>query len=269
MAIGDDAAAAGMELVPSSGATGSAGRVRQGWQQINKTRDYIAQFINTLRTQMNTALGGKIDKPSDGALMARREPGSAHSIGFYTQPSAELWYRPDPTTATYDRKVITQNDLDSAVSGKASTGDVTNAQNAANAANSTATAARAGNLTTDPYNRNLGGNRRSAWLQDDGLLGYAASSERYKKNIRPEQVTDEQLLALQLVSYQWRAAVAVDDRREMGLIAERVEDAGLGWAAFYDADGRVEGLNYEMIGIALLPVVQRLITRVAALEAKP
>lgn len=61
----------------------------------------------------------------------------------------------------------------------------------------------------------------------------------------------------------------MDDRREMGLIAERVEDAGLGWAAFYDADGRVEGLNYEMIGIALLPVVQRLITRVAALEAKP
>lgn len=45
MAIGDDAAAAGMDLVPSTGATGSAGKVRQGWQEINRTRDYIAQKL--------------------------------------------------------------------------------------------------------------------------------------------------------------------------------------------------------------------------------
>lgn len=44
MAIGDDAAAAGYPLVPSSGATGSPGKVKQAWQEINRTRDLIAQL---------------------------------------------------------------------------------------------------------------------------------------------------------------------------------------------------------------------------------
>lgn len=40
MAIGDDAAAAGMPLVPD---TGEDGRVRWGAREFNRTRDYIAQ----------------------------------------------------------------------------------------------------------------------------------------------------------------------------------------------------------------------------------
>jgi hypothetical protein len=40
MAIGDDAVAAGYPLVPD---TGESGRVRYGDQEINRTRDYIAQ----------------------------------------------------------------------------------------------------------------------------------------------------------------------------------------------------------------------------------
>jgi hypothetical protein len=40
MPIGDDAAAAGFALVPD---TGSGGEVRLGAQEINRTRDYVAQ----------------------------------------------------------------------------------------------------------------------------------------------------------------------------------------------------------------------------------
>ena len=40
MAVGDDAAAAGFAIVPD---TGEAGRVRWGGQEINRTRDFIAQ----------------------------------------------------------------------------------------------------------------------------------------------------------------------------------------------------------------------------------
>jgi hypothetical protein len=43
MAIGDDATAAGYPLVPVSGSTGSPGKVKQGWQEINRTRDFVAQ----------------------------------------------------------------------------------------------------------------------------------------------------------------------------------------------------------------------------------
>lgn len=40
MAVGDDAAAAGYPLVPDDG---EEGRVRFGAQEINRTRDYVAQ----------------------------------------------------------------------------------------------------------------------------------------------------------------------------------------------------------------------------------
>lgn len=40
MAVGDDAQAAGFQLVPD---TGEEGRVRWGAREINRTRDFIAQ----------------------------------------------------------------------------------------------------------------------------------------------------------------------------------------------------------------------------------
>lgn len=51
MAIGDDAVDAGMPLVPDSG---EAGRIRWGAQEINRTRDFIAQtreWVGTSKTR--------------------------------------------------------------------------------------------------------------------------------------------------------------------------------------------------------------------------
>lgn len=258
MAIGDDAVGANLALV-----NGSQVRARNIDDEINLTRDYVAREI----TARKAADDKKVDKFADGAAFARLEPGSFHTVGFYTVSSSALYYRPVSTTAEYDRLVITQSELDAALagiprpdlSGYATKGEV-------NDANGKATSALQGNLYSDSYNRQLGGTRRAAWLQDNGQIGYASSSERYKKNIRPEDVTDEQILMLTLVSYQWKVAVIRSDHREMGLIAERLVEAGLGWAAFFNEDGTVEGINYEMIGVALLPAVQRLIVRVARLE---
>ena len=42
MAIGDAAAAAGYPLVPDSGPDGSGGKVKEGYNEINRTRDFIA-----------------------------------------------------------------------------------------------------------------------------------------------------------------------------------------------------------------------------------
>lgn len=47
MAIGDDATAAGFQLVPN---TGEEGRVRWGAREINRTRDFIAQIKNLIPT---------------------------------------------------------------------------------------------------------------------------------------------------------------------------------------------------------------------------
>ena len=45
MAVGDDATAAGYALVPN---TGDLGKVKLGAQEINRTRDYVAQVKNTI-----------------------------------------------------------------------------------------------------------------------------------------------------------------------------------------------------------------------------
>ena len=45
MAIGDDAVAAGLPLVPD---TGEEGRVRWGGRELNRTRDFIAQVRNLI-----------------------------------------------------------------------------------------------------------------------------------------------------------------------------------------------------------------------------
>lgn len=67
MAIGDDAIGAGFQLVPG---TGEAGRVRFGAQEINRTRDYVAQVIaslNALSTKVTgltyTASGSRVSVP--------------------------------------------------------------------------------------------------------------------------------------------------------------------------------------------------------------
>ena len=40
MAVGDDATRAGFPLVAS---TGTSGKVKDGWTEINRTRDFVAQ----------------------------------------------------------------------------------------------------------------------------------------------------------------------------------------------------------------------------------
>lgn len=45
MAVGDDATAAGYPLVPD---TGDLGKVKLGAQEINRTRDFVAQVKNLI-----------------------------------------------------------------------------------------------------------------------------------------------------------------------------------------------------------------------------
>lgn len=64
MAIGDDAAAAGFALVPD---TGTAGEVRFGAQEINRTRDYVAQVKALILSIWPIARGGTGASTASGA----------------------------------------------------------------------------------------------------------------------------------------------------------------------------------------------------------
>lgn len=55
MAIGDDATAAGYPLVPD---TGDGGEVKLGAQEINRTRDFIAQVLALIPSVWPISKGG-------------------------------------------------------------------------------------------------------------------------------------------------------------------------------------------------------------------
>lgn len=55
MAIGDDATAAGLALVPD---TGEGGEVRYGARELNRTRDYIAQVKGLIAAIWPVTKGG-------------------------------------------------------------------------------------------------------------------------------------------------------------------------------------------------------------------
>lgn len=64
MAIGDDATAAGYPLVPL---TGDGAQVRLGSQEINRTRDFVAQVKNLILSTWPVSRGGTGATTASGA----------------------------------------------------------------------------------------------------------------------------------------------------------------------------------------------------------
>ncbi|MGW4158691.1 tail fiber domain-containing protein [Streptomyces sp. NPDC004788] len=119
----------------------------------------------------------------------------------------------------------------------------------------------------------------AVWVQGDGTFARNTSSIKFKENVRDYEVNPDDVLALRPVIYDRKDTVDGDGTvrlgrdDEVGLIAEEVEPH-LPWLINY-LDGEVDGLRYDLLGVALIPVVQRqaaqltdLESRLAALEAK-
>ena len=131
------------------------------------------------------------------------------------------------------------------------------------------------------YNFDITYTRRTAWLGNDGRLGYASSSAKKKTSIRP---ADEGRLArlLDIVpkSFIYREEVRRRTRlrindgidyvppRELGFIAEEVDAAGLHEFVIYGEDGEPEGIEYGMLVVALLAVDRAQRDDIAALRAE-
>lgn len=112
--------------------------------------------------------------------------------------------------------------------------------------------------------------RRTGWWGNDGRAGYASSSRRKKTAIRP---ADEEALAALLdvepKSFRYRAEIARRTAKrinegadyvpaiELGLIAEELDEVGLGFFVYHDEDGQSEGIEYGMLTVALLAIARR------------
>lgn len=104
---------------------------------------------------------------------------------------------------------------------------------------------------------------------DGGRIGHVPSSRRYKQDVAPATLTAADVLALQLVTFRYIAAVEElgdDADVEVGLIAEDVADLGLDWLVYRDAEGHPAGIRYERLALALLPIIQDYERRLTALE---
>lgn len=153
------------------------------------------------------------------------------------------------------------------------TADVTAPAIAASGQVSGATGVFNGGLkSTDVHSRLLtyGGAYTATYCHVDGTLGHVPSSRRFKRDEQPAELDPAAVLALQMVSFRYTAAVEElgdDADTEIGLIAEDVHALGLTWLVNYDADGAPLGIRYERLALALLPLVQTLAADVAALKA--
>ena len=103
----------------------------------------------------------------------------------------------------------------------------------------------------------------------DGRLCRGSSSRRWKTQIRSWHPDPEgQVLNLKLRQFRWKASLDPTQPVGHGLIAEEVASLpGLSWLVSTDSDGQVDGVQYERLALALLPLVKDLAARVAALEA--
>ncbi|AFU62003.1 hypothetical protein phiHau3_26 [Streptomyces phage phiHau3] len=130
------------------------------------------------------------------------------------------------------------------------------------------------NGSKKPHNNAASGSGTwyAVWVEGDGTFCRNTSSVRFKENVRDYTISPDDVLALRPVIYdrkdQTREDGTVKEGRkdEVGLIAEEVEQR-LPWLINY-LDGEVDGLRYDLLGVALLPVVQRQAEQISALEER-
>jgi len=110
----------------------------------------------------------------------------------------------------------------------------------------------------DVYNDALAGPKKDLYIQNDGQLGHAPSSKRYKKNIEPMGNLSERIYKLVPVQFQWKS----DDSKDYGLIAEEVEKV-MPNLVTYDEIGRPETVEYSRLIPFMLNEIINLRSRIS------
>lgn len=116
-------------------------------------------------------------------------------------------------------------------------------------------------------------------VNSDGSIVRSTSASKYKMDIIRTNTPDygEKLLELPTATWMDIAETKryrddpvnqVKPTRNFGMIAEDLADAGLEMLVVRGADGELEGINYDRIGPALIPVIAKLKNEVEILKQK-
>lgn len=107
------------------------------------------------------------------------------------------------------------------------------------------------------------GSYYAVWVDANQKLCRNTSSIAYKENVRAHSLVPAKVLNLQPVIYDRKAGGS----NEYGLIAEQVQEHVPELVQWFD--GKVDGVRYELLAVALLDVVRDQENRIRALEGKP
>lgn len=234
MANGDAAAAAGMDLVASTDDR------RDGWDEINKTRDYIAERTNAVTPVEKGGTGGVTVAEATANLHVWRNsgataPGTTPSLGWN---GVRLVY--EIPGYAFSTELARLADIPSG-SGLAD-GPTSGAY------------ARAATGPATWY---------AVWMNAANQFMRNTSSRRYKKNIRDWAPPAGGIMGLRTVIFDRKGDDAPVD--EVGFIAEEVLEVLPDGVAYYE--GEVDGLNDRAIIAALVNHVQELTRRIEILES--
>lgn len=115
-------------------------------------------------------------------------------------------------------------------------------------------------------------------INPDGALTRVASATKYKTDIQRSYVSEygERLLGLPTATWIDKAELKrynegesqTKPTRYFGMIAEDLADAGLEMLVQRNLEGGLEGIEYDRIGVALIPVIKQLKDKVKELEDK-
>lgn len=138
---------------------------------------------------------------------------------------------------------------------------------------------RGGTNTTNAYNNVFSsGSWRAAWVLSDGTMGTAQSSRKVKQDFMMPDITLEQMRAIDWTLYRYIDDVNMNGdsaNLHLGMVAEDLDDNGLGLFVEYNDDYEPCGINYPMLGVWAIHEahlahdrIDRLEERLKALEGK-
>lgn len=138
---------------------------------------------------------------------------------------------------------------------------------------------RGGTNTTNAFNNMFStGSWRAVWALSDGTLGTAQSSRKVKQDFIMPDITLEQMRAVDWTLYRYIDDVNLNGDSaavHLGMIAEELDDNGLGQFVEYNDDYEPCGINYPMLGVWAVHEahlahdrIDRLEERLKALEGK-
>src|SRR5262249_29572887 len=90
----------------------------------------------------------------------------------------------------------------------------------------------------------------AVFVDDNGQLGVAPSSRRFKEDIKPMDQASEALFALEPVTFRYKSAIDSSHTKQFGLVAEDVEKINPALVV-RDKEGKSYSVRYDQVNAML------------------